>query len=70
VLGNLFKRFRKRGDEQAVERAIAEEQMSPDERLQVGESIDDLKADNVAELESRTGTSSEHFDDDSEAPRP
>ena len=42
--------------------------MSPGER-QVGESIDDLQADNLAALESQTGTSLEHLDDDPETPR-
>jgi hypothetical protein len=69
VLRNLLRRFRRRGDERAVDREIAEEQMSPDERRRVEESIDDLQADNLAELESRTGTSLEHLEDDSKPPR-
>lgn len=69
MLDTLLKRFRRPGDEKAVERAIAEEQMSPDEQRRVEESIDDLQADNLAALESQTGTSMEHLEDDSEAPR-
>jgi hypothetical protein len=64
VLRKLLKRFRKHGDEQAGERAIAEEQMSPDE-WRHGR----LKADRLAEFEKRTGTSVEHFEDDSARPR-
>ena len=67
MLGGLLKRFRKRSDDRAVERATAEEQMSPDERQRVEQSIDDLQADNVV-LERGPGL--EHLEDDSEAPRP
>ena len=68
MLGGLLKRFRKRSDDRAVERATAEEQMSPDERQRVEQSIDDLQADNRVVLERGPGI--EHLEDDSEAPRP
>jgi hypothetical protein len=64
VLRSLLSRFRKRGDERAIERAIAEGTMSPHERRLAEESVDSLQSDNLAELESQTGTFAEHLEDD------
>jgi hypothetical protein len=70
MLRDFFARFRKRADDEAIEQEIEREGMTPAERRLTGESIEDLQADNLSELESQTGTSVRHFDDDEEKPRP